>query len=165
MAKAQPEFVSILDQPSDEIDRTIKQLPPGTYSAIVQGPPEFGRSSKKQTEQVTFKMKILSAGDDVDEDALDEYLLRADGTSQKLSECTISYIHYPVEKAMPRLMTFLDHLDGIKPGSKEAKGVKDSPRQRIAEAVGKSCLITVRHEPWLSGEGVSARVSGSAIAE
>ena len=84
-------------------------------------------------------MKILEAKDDVDEDALEDYLTSADGSTRKLSDCTIKNTYYITENSMARLMTFLDHLDGIKPGQ---KGPKDSPRQRISEAPGKQCIIS-----------------------
>lgn len=77
MAKHQAEFVSILDQQVNDTDLTIKNLPPGSYVATVQGY-KLDKSSKKQTEFVEFTMKIVEAQNDVDEDALDEYLTNAD---------------------------------------------------------------------------------------
>ena len=162
MANTAPNFQSVLDTPSDEIDRTVKQLPVGSYLAVVSGQPEYGKSSQKQTEQVDFSMKILEARDDVDEDALEEYLTKADGTVKKLSDCTIKNRFYITENSMFRLMNFLDHLDGVKPGQ---KGPKDSPRQRISEATGKQCILSVRHKPWNSGEGVTAEVGQTSVAE
>ena len=162
-AAKQPTFSSILDQPSSEIDRTTKQLPIGSYTAVVVGQPRIDKSSKKQTEFSEYTMKILEAHDDVDEAALEEYLTNADGSKKRLTDCTIKNTYYHTEGSIGRLLTFLDHLDGIKPG--DAGEIDASPRQRMSEVAGKSCVIHIRHEPWQSGEGVSARVSGTSIAE
>src|SRR5208282_750887 len=101
--------------------------------------------------------------DDVDEDALNEYLALADGTKKKLTDCTIKATFYHTEGSIGRLATFLDHLDGLTPD--EAGDQEASLRQRMSEVAGKSCIIHVRHEPWQSGEGVSARVTGTSIVE
>lgn len=164
MAKPQAEFVSILDRQVNDTDLTIKNLPPGSYVATVQGY-KLDKSSKKQTEFVEFTMKIVEAQNDVDEDALDEYLTNADGSRKKLTDCTIRSPYYLTENALPRLRIFLDHLEGNKPGDKESKAFRISYSQAIAESINKTCVIFVKHKPWQSGEGVSARVSGSAIAE
>ena len=159
----EPTFSSVLDMPSSEIDRSVKQLPIGSYLAVVQGLPRIDKSSKKQTEFSEYTMKILEAKDDVDEDALEEFLKGADGSKRKLTDQTIKATFYHTEGSIGRLLTFLDHLDGIKPS--EAAEVEESPRQRMSEVAGKQCVIHVKHEPWQSGEGVSARVSGSSLAE
>lgn len=165
MAKAatQPNFTSVLDQPSCEIDRTVKPLPQGSYVAVVVGQPRIDKSSKKQTEFSEYTMKLLEARDDVDEESLDEYLTSADGTKKKLQNCTIKATFYHTEGSIGRLLTFFDHLDGLEPNV--AHEVEASPRQRMSEVAGKRCVIFVKHEPWQSGEGVSARVTGTAISE
>ena len=156
-------FESVLDRPSAEIDRTVKPLPVGSYVAIVQGQPRIDKSSKKQTEFSEYTMKLLEARDDVDEEALEDYLTLADGSKKKLTDCTIKATFYHTEGSIGRLLTFLDHLDGLTPD--EAAEVDASPRQRMSEVAGKSCVIHVKHEPWQSGEGVSARVAGTSIVE
>jgi hypothetical protein len=162
---AQPNFQSILDKPSGEIDRSIKQLPIGAYTVVVQGIPEEGVSSKKQTPYSDFTFKILEAREDVDEDALNEYLTGQDGNKKRLQDCTLKQKFYHTEGTLGRLVDLLDHLDGIVPGSKESEEVEESPRQRLSEVAGKQCVIYVKHEPWQSGEGVSARVSGTSLVE
>ena len=156
-------FESVLDRPSAEIDRTVKPLPVGSYVAIVQGQPRIDKSSKKQTEFSEYTMKLLEARDDVDEESLEDYLALADGSKKKLTDCTIKATFYHTEGSIGRLLTFLDHLDGLTPD--EAAEVDASPRQRMSEVAGKSCVIHVKHEPWQSGEGVSARVAGTSIVE
>ena len=155
--------VIVLDIPSSDIDRTVKALPRGSYTAVVQGQPRIDKSSKKQTEFSEYAMKLLEAKDDVDLDELEEYLTNADGSKKRLQDCTIKATFYHTEGSIGRLATFLDHLDGLTPD--DAADVKESPRQRMSEVSGKSCIIHVKHEPWQSGEGVSARVSGTSIAE
>lgn len=156
-------FASVLDMPSSEIERSVKQLPVGSYVAVVQGQPRIDKSSKKQTEFSEYTMKILEAYDDVDTDALDEYLTTLDGTKKRLSDCTIKATFYHTENSIGRLLTFFDHLDGITPD--KAGEVEASPRQRMSEAAGKQCVIHIKHEPWQSGEGVSARVDSTSIVE
>lgn len=159
-----PTFQSVLDTPSSEIDRTVKQLPVGSYLAVVQGLPRIDKSSKKQTEFSEYTMKILAAQDDVDEDDLAEYLSNPDGSKRKLTDCTIKNTYYHTEMSIGRLLSFLDHLDGIKPGD-DTSHIESTPRQRMSEVAGKQCVIHVKHEPWQSGEGVSARVGSTSVAE
>jgi hypothetical protein len=158
-------FSSVLDMPSGDIDRSVKQPPIGSYLVVVQGIPEEGKSSKKETPYSDFNFKFIEAQDDVDEDALEAFLTNADGTKRRLTDCSLKQKFYHTEASFGRLVDLLDHLDGIKPGSDESKEMKDSPRQRLSEVAGKQCVIHVKHEPWQSGEGVSARVSGTSLAE
>ena len=157
-------FASVLDMPSNEIDRTVKQLPIGSYLATVVGLPRIDKSSKKQTEFSEYTMKINEAQEDVDESDLEEYLTNPDGSKRKLTDCTIKNTYYHTEMSMGRLLSFLDHLDGIKPGD-DLDDMTATPRQRMSEVSGKQCIIHVKHEPWQSGEGVSARVGSTSVAE
>lgn len=163
MAKSPTNFTSVLDRPSSEIDRTAKIPPVGSYICIVQGQPRIDKSSKKQTEFSEYTLKFQSALDDVDEDALETYLTSASGEKRKLSDCTIKATYYHTEASMGRLLTFLDHLDGVTPD--KADEVEETPRQRMAEVAGKTIGIVVKHEPWQQGDGVSARVESTFIPE
>lgn len=154
---------SILDRPSNTIERQTKPLPRGSYLAMVQGQPRFDKSSNKGTEFVEFSMKIMEAQEDVDEDDLKEYLTDASGKKKSLTDVVVRNTYYLTENSTFRLVSFLDHLDGITPDKVDE--VEETSRQRIAEATGKSCIINIRHEPWQNGEGVSARVASTAIAE
>jgi hypothetical protein len=166
MAKAAPAkatFSSVLDMPSSEVERIAKPLPVGSYLAVVQGQPKIDKSSKKQTEYSEYTMKILEALDDVDEDALGEYLTAMDGSKKRLTDCTIRNTYYHTENSIGRLATFFDHLDGITPD--KAGDVDASLRQRMGETAGKQCVIHIKHEPFQSGEGVRAVVASTSIAE
>ena len=68
-----PTFASILDRPSGDTEKP-KPLPVGTYSAMVKGLPEEGKSSQKKTPFVKFTLQLLQAADDVDPEALAENL-------------------------------------------------------------------------------------------
>ncbi len=161
---AEPTFASVLDMPSSGIERVAKPLPVGSYLAVVQGQPKIDKSSKKQTEYSEYTMKILEPLDDVDEDALEEYLTGMDGTTKKrLTDCTIRNTYYHTENSIGRLATFFDHLDGITPD--KASDVDASLRQRMGETAGKQCVIHIKHEAFQSGEGVRAVVASTSIAE
>ncbi len=156
-----PTFASVLDMPSSEVERIAKPLPVGSYLAVVVGQPKIDKSSKKQTEYSEYTMKILQAYDDVDEDALEEYLTGMDGKTKKLTDCTIRNTYYHTENSIGRLATFFDHLDGITPD--KAGEVDES--LRMGEVPGKQCIIHIKHEPFQSGEGVRAVVASTSIAE
>jgi len=168
MAQAQAKqatFQSILDRPSGEVDRTIKVPPVGSYVVVVQGIPEEGKSSKKQTPFSKFTFKFLEAREDVSEDDLENYLTGADGSKKQLADCTIRQEYYHTEGSFGRLVDLLDHLDGIKPGTEESQNVESSTRQRLSEVAGKQCVIYIKHEAWQSGDGTKAVVASSSIAD
>src|SRR5258705_10563889 len=68
---AMPNFASILDQPAADV-KPPPLIPVGTYHTVIQGLPEAGQSSKKQTDYFKFQHRIVAALDDVDQDALAE---------------------------------------------------------------------------------------------
>lgn len=158
-------FVSVLDRPAGDIDRTIKVPPVGSYLVQVQGIPEEGKSSKKQTPYSRFTFKLLEAQWDVSEEDLDVYLTSADGSKKRLPDCTIRQDFYHTEGSIGRLADLIDHLDGITPGSEDSKDRKESIRQLLSEVAGKQCIIFIKHEPWQSGEGTRAVVASTSVAE
>lgn len=156
MAKSaiKPEFKSVLDTPSSEIERP-PTLPRGYYHCVVQGPPRIDKSSQKQTEFSEFALKVLSVWEkdgipQVDEDELEEF--------GEVKDQIIRVTFYHTEKSIFRLKEFLTHC-GIDTDGKETL------RQLIQEAQGCQVIAHVVHEPWQSGEGVSARVRGTAPVE
>jgi hypothetical protein len=153
----------ILDMPSNQIDRAPKALPMGWYIACVEGQPEEGESSQKGTPFLSFIMRIVDTYKDVNESALEEYLTGLDGSTKELSEARLKNTYYLTASAMGRLLLFLDHLEGLKPS--DAAKEKASTSQRIAAVNGKTCLIHIKHDPWQSGEGVSAKVDQTMIYE
>jgi hypothetical protein len=145
----QTNFGSILDLPSSEVEKP-KPYPVGTYQVVVEGLPRFDKSSKKQTEFAEFKLNFLSAGEDVDAEALEE----VGGIQGK----SIKNTYYLTEGAVWRLKEFLLHL-GIEEEDK-------SLRQMLEETPGRQCMISIRHEASEDGQSVFARISGTApVAE
>ena len=151
MAKAATQsFSSILDRAPSEIERP-KPMPVGQYICVVQGQPRFDKSSKKQTEFAEFTHKLISAGDDVDEDELKAYL-----GDRKLSDVTMKNTYYLTEGAVWRLKEFLEHC-GIDEG--------DSLRAMIEETPGAQVGIFLNHEASQDGTSVFARIGKTFVPE
>lgn len=146
-----PNFGSILDQPSENIEKP-KPLPVGTYICSVKGLPKMDVSSKKKTEYVEFTLQILGAHDDVDQEALAEAL-----KGKALSEKTIRATYYLTEDAVWRLKDFLDHCQ-----------VEDGPgislRQRISATPGCQVNASLKHRPSEDGTSIYAELGSTAPA-
>jgi hypothetical protein len=155
-----PNLAKILNMPSDQIDRSPKPLPQGWYIACVDGQPEEGQS-QSGTVYYDFPMRIVDTFEDVDDDEMEEYLTKLDGSIATLSEVRIDNRMFMTERAVGRLVSFLDHLEGVKPA--DVKKEKTSIGQRMARVNGKTCVIHVRHEPWQNGGGVSPRIDRTMI--
>jgi len=146
MAKA-PNFGALLDTAPSEVERP-KPMPEGSYLWVVQGLPEFGKSSKKQTEFVAFTLKCLQAGPDVDLDELEEM----GGIADKTTKATF----YITETALYRLKEFLEHC-GVEEGT--------SLRAMIEETMNCQVGGYIRHEASNDGESIFARLGKTFKAE
>lgn len=62
-------FEDILDVDDDQIDRP-KPTPQGSYEGMIDGLPEYGRSSKKGTPFIQWNVKLLGPKEDVNLDDL-----------------------------------------------------------------------------------------------
>ena len=155
MAKAAPaqSFSSILDRAPSEIEKP-KPLPQGSYVTILVGQPRFDKSTKKQTEYAEFTHKILSAGEDVDEDDLKSYL----GEGKKLTDVLMKNTYYLTEGATWRLKDFLGHC-GIDVDN------LDSLREGVEETPGKQVGIFINHEASQDGTSVFARIGKTFVVE
>ena len=146
-------FSSILDRAPSEIEKP-KPLPVGSYTTQLVGQPRIDKSSKKQTEFREFTHKIISAGDDVDEDELKQYL----GDSKKLTDVTVKNTYYITEGAAWRLKEFLEHcgidLDKV-----------DSLNEALDETPGKQVGIFINHEPSQDGQSFFARIGKTFVVE
>lgn len=149
-------FASILDRPSTEIERP-KPLPQGTYTCVVNGLPRYDQSTKKKTDFVEFQLKVLSAGDDVDEDDLKAWMMKPDGTSRTLADASIKATYYLTEEAAWRLKKFLEDI-----GTTDEDG---SMRQRIEQAPGRQVIAFVRHGASNDGQATYAELGSTAPAE
>ena len=149
-----PNFAPILDRSPTEVEKP-KPLPQGSYVTILKGMPKYDKSTKKQTEYVEFTHQIVSAGGDVDEDALTEAQTAPDGSVRALQDVTIRNTYYLTENSLWRLKQFLADC-GF---DVEEEG--GSFRQMIEETPGVSVGIYVKHEPSSDGQSVFATVSGT----
>lgn len=145
-------FGSILDRAPADVEKP-KPAPIGSYKTQIVGQPRFDKSSKKQTEFVEFTHKLISAGEDVDEDELKAYL-----GGRKLAEVTMKNTYYLTEASLWRLKEFLEHcgidLDSV-----------DSLREGIEATPGCEVGIFVNHEPAQDGESFFARINKTFVAE
>src|SRR6266576_1924337 len=94
-------FEDILNRPASET-KMPEAYPVGTYHCLVDGPPEPGKSSQKQTDFLRFKLKILSPMQDVD---------AAKAAELQVVGKPIAAEYYITDNAAWRLKEFLiDHL-------------------------------------------------------
>lgn len=144
-----PNFASIMDEAPTEIDRP-KPLPAGTYTCVVAGAPERGKSSRKGTDFTMFVLKPISAEDDVDEDELSE----AGGLDNKTLRATF----YETPDAIYRLDEFHEHcgLDISKPMSR---------RMRNDEVVNAHVRAVVKHRASEDGSRIYAEISRTLAAD
>lgn len=152
----QQSFASILDRPSTEIERP-KPLPQGTYTTVVNGLPRYDKSSKKQTDFVEFILKPLAAGEDVDQEDLNAWMQKPDGTSRALNDAQVKATYYLTEDAAWRLKKFLEDI-----GTTDEDG---SLRQRIEMAPGRQVNIFIGHRASEDGQSVFAEIKNTAPVE
>lgn len=143
-----PNFGAILDKPTAEVNRP-PAFPQGSYIAVIQGLPTFGKSTKKQTEFVEFAIRPLQALDDVDEDALKEF--------GPLGESTMKLTFYLTEKSAYRLKEFLINDLGL-----EDEGTM---RTMIDATPGQQCVIHVKHQASDDGKSVYANIASTGPVE
>lgn len=148
MAQAQTSFESILDTPATEVERP-KPLPAGTYDAIVKGLPEYGESSQKKTPFCRFNLAMQIAGEDVDQDELDNM----GGLDGKAIKST----YYTTPDALFRLTDFLEHC-GIDPDGKTV-------RQMIDETPNCSVKVVIGHRASEDGQQIFAEVKRTMKAD
>lgn len=90
---------SLLSKNADEIEKP-KPLPPGQYQFIVTGH-EFGESAQKKTPFVSFKVRPVAPGPDVDQTALAQV--------KEWNKKEMKYDFYITEDALFRLKDFIGH--------------------------------------------------------
>lgn len=132
-------FEDILNKPTEDVNAP-PVLPQGPYHTIVMGLPERGESSQKKTPSLTFKHKIVSHLDGVDEEAL--ALVEGGVVGKELKN-----VFYITEASAFMLKDFLANcgvdLEGKTMGA------------AIEEVVNCEVIIFIKHE--IIGEGESAR--------
>lgn len=143
-----PNFGSVLDKPTTEIERP-KPIPQGTYVFAIQGMPRFDKSTKKGTEFVEFTCKILQAGEDVDP----EELQAMGGIADK----TLKHTFYLTENSIYRLKEFL--IDDLRI-EEEA-----TLRPMIEKAVGAQFMAQIKHTPSDDGKSVYSNIASTGPVE
>lgn len=143
-------FEEILNKKSSEV-KPPQAYPVGTYHCLIDGSPEQGKSSQKQTDFLRFKCKILSPMQDVD-------ALQA--AEQQIVGKIINHEIYVTDNSDWRLKEFLvEHL-GI--DDRAGTGDEKSLKEMIPEAPGKQVLVKLRHEISQDGKRVFHRVDSTA---
>lgn len=103
-----PQISNILDRPASSIERP-KPLPQGNYVWVVKGMPRHDKSAQKKTPYVEYKVSPLSAGDDVDQEALTEWATKPDGSTRVLQEHEAKLTFYLTEGSAFMLKDFIGH--------------------------------------------------------
>lgn len=158
MAKAT--LADILEaESSGKVDRP-KPVPVGSYLAKIVGQPERGTSEKKGTPFVRFGGEFIEPQDDVDEDDLDDWAKREDGTKRKLGGTNLprnGLTFYTTPDAIWRLDKFLDDLGVLEKGK--------SRNDMIEEAAGREFIVNINHTSSDDGEATYANVKSTAPVE
>jgi hypothetical protein len=160
MAKPEkkPNFRDILDTPATEVTRP-KPTPIGTYLVTVKGNYDEGESPNTHSTYADFTLQFNQAQDDVDEEALREYLTQGNGQVAKITDKTIRYRMWTSEKALFRMLRFLKDL-GIP--EQDENGNVYSVREMMQLAPNQQCLIYIKHRPSDDGETMWPEIARTA---
>jgi hypothetical protein len=164
MAKPQVKvtsFKDILDTPATEVTRP-KPTPIGTYLVTVKGNYEEGETPNTHSPYADFTLQFNQAQDDVDEEALREYLTQGNGQKTNLSDKTIRYRMWTSEKALYRMLRFLKDL-GIP--EQDESGNSYTVREMMQLAPNQQCLIYIKHRPGDDNESMYAEIGRTAKVE
>jgi hypothetical protein len=151
-------FASLLDTPFSQISRP-KPAPHGSYLAMVKGLPRYDKSTKKGTPFSEYTLQLLEALDDVDEDALKEWLTKGDGSVVPLKDKTMRLTFYHTPDALWRLEKFLKDL-GL-----DAEDDDESIGDVEQKTPGRQCVIHVKHSPSDDGETMFANIDKTGPAD
>lgn len=135
-------FQDILNKKADEVEKP-KPLPPGTYLGVVSGLPEFGEIGQNKTPVANLKIKLLSAGEDVDQDALKEI----NGWQGK----EIRHRLFLTEDAAWRVKQFLEEHLGL-------DGAGKSLGELFNDAPGQQVKFVLKHKPSQDGQSIYAEI-------
>src|SRR5262245_45094025 len=165
--KEESRISDVLDLPSSHIERP-KPTPQGTYVSQIVGQFREDKSAKKGTRFHEYTAKLIKPAAngegeplDVDMEALEESLTKANGDLGKLSDRTVRIPFYITPDAMYRYKEFLTHL-GI---PEEEDGDELSTRERAGQAPGKFLLVHIKHVPSPDGQSTYANVDKTAPYE
>jgi hypothetical protein len=122
-----------------------KALPPGTYTMVVTALPE-SKVSKNLNKYLQYKLRVVSAEDDVDSDALKEF-----GTIE--GKVVIADFYFETDFGYSRLTSFLAACNA-------ETGV--SMEEATQSVVGSQLLVHMNEEPNQKGDGMRAVVGDFA---
>jgi hypothetical protein len=127
------DFRALLTKPIKEIEEP-QPLPPGTYTARI-GQSKFGDTKgENATPFVEFPLSILTAGDDVDTEALENW-----GNREKLARTKQKITFYLTEDSLFRLANFIKNTCEI--SEDEADNLNDG----IPLTLNKVISIHISH--------------------
>lgn len=152
-----PNLHELIEQEARTSLENIKEVPPlptGSYLAQVVGTYENIISSRKQTPAIQFTIRLISASEDVDRGALDEYLT---ASNQSLHDVQIKHTIWESPYAMSTLKAFLMQTLGLSGNLKEA----------LSQVPGRQLIANVIHRPIQADDGtmrLMAQIGSTARA-
>jgi len=152
-----PNLSTILDRVPSPDDKP-KPLPVGEYIFFIKGLPNFGKSTKKQTDFVEFNCEPIQALT-VDEDDLQYALTRGDGTVKPLSSAMRRLTFYITDEAVWRLDSFMLNALRIEPQEDDEDKTRN---QLIQETPGRTFIGTISHVTSEDGTQLYANISSWA---
>ena len=138
-----PNLHELIEQEARTNLEDIKEVPPlpvGTYLAQIVGNYENITSTRKQTAGLQFTLRLISASEDVDREALAKYL---EASNQSLHDVTVKHVIWESPIAMTQLKGFLLNALGLGGNLKEA----------LARVPGQQLMIPIIHRPMQSDDG------------
>jgi hypothetical protein len=138
-------FADILNQPFMGYE-PVKPLPTGTYHCVVEGVPEK-KTSSNGNDYLRVNLRPLSAGEDVDKDALE-------GMGGLEGRLIFHDLYVMSEFGRARLSKFLADC-----GFDEGEGTK---AQLVDACNGCQLLVNLRHRPSMDGKGIRTVVDDTA---
>ena len=141
-------FADALNRKADEIERP-KPLPVGTYLCSIPNQPEMKKIGQKETPAAEYTVRVVSASDDVDQEALNQ----AGGAQGKNLRLTF----YLTEESAYRYRDFLVDTLGIEPNGRTLG-------EMIPDSVNRMFYATIKHKPSQDGTQIYTEISGTAKA-
>jgi hypothetical protein len=152
-----PNLHELLEQEARTNLQDIKEVPPipvGSYLAQIVGNYENVTSTRKQTPGLQFTIRLISAGEDVDSDALRKFL---EASNQSLHDVVIKHTIWESPYAMTALKALLLNTLGLSGTLKEA----------LARIPGQQLIVSITHRPTQSDDGtmrLMAQIGSTARA-
>lgn len=150
------QIANILDKPASQVERP-KPIPQGHYTFLVKGLPRADKSSQKKTDYFEYTLVAQAAHEDVDEEALTEWMTRADGSTKTIGDIVQKPKFYLTEGAAFMLKDFI-----------EACGVEETEYETLRQGselpVNRQVVGLVTHRATENG-GIFAEVRSFSKVE